>query len=312
VFYEYAVEPRAIGADWATFRYWIEKFGFDQGRLISQFPRHWFRDVHEAAQNLKPMEKARITEALQQAKKTKTIRCNRPYNPASGDWLQNALTEHERQAFHAIVAKNNPTGSGVVLLVDDADENQPLLAVATDSTVQRDAPSLSAAMKDMLRFGSRILFVDPFFSPFNGHYRSTLRACLNIVGQTNNQAQCEIHYRRNNRGAQGEPPAPEAIRHGASNVFPGVIPAGLTVTLFCWQERVGGADFHARYLLTDKGGIGIDAGFSAEGAHQTTDMHLMSYSLSQEKLAHFARASSTYQLVEPVIRVAANCQVEVL
>ena len=34
----------------------------------------------------------------------------------------------------------------------------------------------------------------------------------------------------------------------------------------------GGEDFHSRYLLTDKGGIRIDAGFSAEGDHQTTDM----------------------------------------
>ena len=42
---EYAVEPAAIGSDWQTFRYLIEKFGFDQGRLISQFPKHWFREV---------------------------------------------------------------------------------------------------------------------------------------------------------------------------------------------------------------------------------------------------------------------------
>ena len=48
----------------------------------------------------------------------------------------------------------------------------------------------------------------------------------------------------------------------------------MKVTIFCWREKTGGANFHARYLLTDKGGIGIDAGFSAEGGHQTTDMHL--------------------------------------
>jgi hypothetical protein len=35
MFYEYAIDPRAVGSSWATFRYIIEKFGFDQGRLIS-------------------------------------------------------------------------------------------------------------------------------------------------------------------------------------------------------------------------------------------------------------------------------------
>jgi hypothetical protein len=312
VYYEYGVEPQTIGADWPTFKYWIEKFGFDRGRLISQYPKRWFREVHEAGQNLKPIERSRITEALKQAKKNKIIRCNRPYDPNSGDWLYNALTDHQRRPFHAIVAKNNPTGSGVVLLADDADENQPLMAVATDCSVRRDAPSLVAAMKEMLQSGSQILFIDPFFSPFDGRYRDTLRECLRVVGQTNVTARCEIHYRRNNRGAQGEPAAPDAIRQAAANIFPGVIPVGLTVTLFCWQEKIGGEDFHARYLLTDKGGIRIDAGFSAHGSHQTTDMQLMSYKLSQEKLAFYARTSTVYQLVEPVIRVAANCQVQVL
>lgn len=38
--HEYAVEPQAIGSSWERFRYVIEKFGFDRGRLISQFPKH--------------------------------------------------------------------------------------------------------------------------------------------------------------------------------------------------------------------------------------------------------------------------------
>ncbi|MGA9007496.1 MAG: SOS response-associated peptidase family protein, partial [Xanthobacteraceae bacterium] len=32
----------------------------------------------------------------------------------------------------------------------------------------------------------------------------------------------------------------------------------------------GGADFHARYLLTDRGGLRIDAGFSTDAAGQKT------------------------------------------
>jgi hypothetical protein len=38
-----------------------------------------------------------------------------------------------------------------------------------------------------------------------------------------------------------------------------------------WQKIKAGEDFHARYLLTDRGGIAVDAGFSAEGNHQTTE-----------------------------------------
>jgi hypothetical protein len=41
----------------------IEKFGFDKGRLISQFPKHWFRDVYEATSGLPPVQKKRVEEA---------------------------------------------------------------------------------------------------------------------------------------------------------------------------------------------------------------------------------------------------------
>ena len=105
-------------------------------------------------------------------------------------------------------------------------------------------------------------------------------------------------------------PANGELEREAARLFPGVVPRGMKVTMFCWREKIGGEDFHARYLLTERGGIAVDAGFSAEGNHQTTDMHLMSYDLSQEKLRTFTRGAACYDLVEPVIRVAGGGQVE--
>lgn len=303
--YEYAVEPQAIGSSWATFRYIYEKFGFDKGRLISEYPKRWLREVYDASLGLPPLERKRIEEALSQARKNRLVRCARRYDPAVGDWLQNAMVEHGRSAFHAIIATENPNGEEFVLPADDLDELHPLIAVAHDCAVQRDAASLAAAMREMLRFGSRILFVDPFFDPYNQRYKSTLRACLKIVGTSNADAACEIHYRHHDNK-----PANAELERDAANLFRGVIPDGMSVSVFCWKEKEGGADFHARYLLTEKGGIGIDAGFSAEGNHQTTDMHLMSYALTQEKLKSFARDATDYELVEPVLRIAAGGEVE--
>lgn len=303
--YEYAVEPRAIGSSWATFRYVIEKFGFDKGRLISQFPKHWFKDVYEATSGLPPVQKKRVEEALNQAKKNKVIRCNRPYDPDAGNWLHNALSEHRRLPFHAIIAMEKLNGNQAILLADDLDELQPLMNVPHDCAVPRDPASLSAAMKELLRFGSRILFVDPFYDPFNARYKNTVRECLNIVSTLNPDAVCEIHYRYHK-----DKPANDALERSATHLFPGVVPDGMKVTIFCWRQKTGGEDFHARYLLTEKGGIAIDAGFSAEGRHQTTDMHLMAFALSQEKLKAFSRDATGYELVAPVIRVAGDGQVK--
>ena len=303
--FEYAVEPRAIASSWLTFRYVIEKFGFDKGRLISQFPKHWLREVYEATSGFAPVQKLQVTEALTQAKRNKVVRCNRPYDANAGNWLHNALSEHRRLPFRAIIAAENPSGDESILLAGDIDERQSLMNVRHDCAVLRDAASLSAAMKEMLRFGSRILFIDPFFDPFNVRYKNTFRECLSIVSTLNPNAVCEIHYRFHK-----DKPANDELERAIGHLFPGVIPDGMKVTIFCWRQKTGGADFHARYLLTDKGGIGIDAGFSAEGGHQTTDMHLITFELSQEKLKAFARDATDYELVEPLIRVDGNGKVE--
>src|SRR5260370_37058994 len=126
--YEYAVEPRAIGSSWQTFRYVIEKFGFDRGRLISQFPKTWFRLVYEATDGLQPVEKKRVEEALNLAKRNKIVKLGRGYDPNSGDWIHNALAQNAILPFHAIIATENPGAHHQVLLVAELDEQQPLMS----------------------------------------------------------------------------------------------------------------------------------------------------------------------------------------
>lgn len=303
--YEYAVEPQTLGSNWETFRYIIEKFGFDKGRLISEFPKKWFREVYDATAGLPPVQKKRIEEALNLARKNKVVRSRRPYDRDAGDWLHNALTEHQRTPFRAIIARQNSAGSRAVLLAEDIDELHPLMAVPHDCAISRDAPSLAAAMRGLLRFSSRILFVDPFFDPFDKRYKATLRECLNIVSGENPDAVCEIHYRYHDNKTTNE----DLVRE-AGNLFPGVIPAGMNVSFLCWRQKNVGARFHARYLLTERGGIAIDYGFPAEGNHDTTDMHLMSFELSQERIRTFERNATAYELVEPVISVAGDGSVK--
>jgi hypothetical protein len=86
----------------------------------------------------------------------------------------------------------------------------------------------------------------------------------------------------------------------------------MTVTIYRWRERPGGADFHARYLLTDRGGIRVDAGFSAEGSTQMTDMMIMDFSLAQATQRAFERDAGIYELVEPVLQIASTGHVQLV
>ncbi len=300
MFHEYAVEPQVIGSSWQTCRYVIEKFGFDKGRLISEFPKSWLREVYDATLNLPDVEKKRVVEVLTLAKQ-KLIRSGRPYNPASGDWLYNALTEHGRLPFKGIIAHQNSANSSDVLIAEDLDERSPQMIVATSLAVPRDAVSIAAALSGFLVHGSRIVFVDPYFDLFNQKYKSTLKQCLLLAKTRNLGADYEIHYRYHEGKVE-----PSDIERNVASAFGGLIPSGMKIKVFCWAQKDDGEDFHARYLLTDRGGIGVDAGFSAEGNHETTDMHILGLEFCKKKLATFTRPANVYELIGPVLLVDAN------
>jgi hypothetical protein len=115
---------------------------------------------------------ARSGQELDQAKnKKKVVRYGRSHNPNLGGWLENAIAEHQREPFRAIIAAASLAGAAPVLGTDDLDENNPLVSVAHECAIARDVESLSAALQGLLRFGSRIAFVDPFFDPYNPRHK---------------------------------------------------------------------------------------------------------------------------------------------
>ena len=300
--YEYAVEPAAIASDWQTCRYLAEKFGFDRGRLLSLFPRKWLQLAIEASSHLPDIEKAEvIEEAHAKLKRDSSIRSGRSYDPTIGNWLRNALAQQAVDPFHAIVASSNPTSAPSVLVVGELDETHPLLQVQQDAAITREAPSLVAAMNLLLQSAEKVLFVDAYYDPFNIRYQDTLRACLRAIHEGNPGATCEIHHLDGERC-----PSVDAIEREARVKFIGIIPDGMTVSIVRWRERRGGEDFHARFVLTDKGGIGIDAGLSAEGKHQTTIVHLMSDVLVGQRTQALAHTATVYELIGPILRISAD------
>ena len=222
--YEYAVEPRVLGSNWQTFVYLIEKFGFDKGRLISQFPSNsWFSEVYDAASKFPPTQKARFEILMKQARRTKVIRKGRAYDP-NLEWLPNALNEHQHLPFQAIIARENAAGSLGVLLAEEIDELHPLMVVKNPVSIPRDAVSIASALSILLENGSRILVIDPFFNPLSVKYKTALRECLQVVKAKNARAVCEIHYRYHENGS-----SPSDIEKIAAHVTTATLSCGMFI-----------------------------------------------------------------------------------
>ena len=47
MFHEFAIDPATLST-WQSYRYTIEKFGVEHGRLIARFPRFWQQLVYKA------------------------------------------------------------------------------------------------------------------------------------------------------------------------------------------------------------------------------------------------------------------------
>lgn len=303
--HEYAVEPAAIAESWPTFRYLIEKFGFEQGRLIARFPNDWKRLVFEALNDLPDgTNKNRIVDRLNQVPKSTFVRSGRPYSPPRG-WIDNAVAEHRRLPFRAIIAHDDrPGGDGVVHSSDVSDEH-PLLVVAPDASVLRTAADLGNAAATLLGCSHELIFVDRYFDPSAPRFRKVLREFLRLAAAGDRQvSRCEYHFVDGQKN-----PACDAFKRECGTWLHGVIPPGWTVTFFRWREWPGGEDFHARYVLTDVGGLRIDAGLD-EKQGQTTDVARMGIALVRDRLKTLERDATVYELVGPVLRVSSNGGVE--
>jgi hypothetical protein len=294
---EYALEPKAVGSDWRQCKYLLEKFGFDRGRLIAAFPRPWLRAVYEVAADLSEVDRKRVEAILERAKSA-LVRSGRPYDPSVGDWLSNALAQHAVAPFHAIIAEQNPGGGPYVLVADEIDETTPLFQNSNGWMVQRTGAALAAAMEPLLRYSNEIWFVDPFFNVLEAPYVETLAACLSVAAASGNvRANLQIHYREHDK----RPPIADVERR-IPKALAGAIPNGMSISLHGWVEQDGGEDLHARYLLTDRGGLSVEAGFSSVGTHQNVDVHLLATEVCEAKRKAYADGK-TFKQAGPILVV---------
>ena len=303
--HEYAVEPETIGSSWENFRYLFEKFGFQNGRLISRFPKKWERLVIDAAlaANVRDVAHTRIVEMLRQKKRTVFIRTGRNYDSELQSWLSNALSSHERTPFRAIIAQEECNEDEVVTL-DELREDHPLMEVPTSRDIPRNAPDIAEACFQLLCAAREIDLVDPYFDLSNRgeNYIEPLALMMQSLHEAGKKnVKIRIHYRDNDSR-----PNEGYILQNVGNWVDGIIPPGYELHLYVWQERNNGEDFHDRYLLCDCGGMMVGAGFAASRAQDNATFSLLDDKHVQNLRSRFTDGSIVYHQVGRTVRIKAN------
>ena len=275
--YEYALEPALLN-NWKDFRYFTEKFGFSEGRLISLFPKEWKSIVFTLLSECDARECSEI-----QLKRAETLLFEKDsadiipfdnkilvrryeWNPEK-DWLTNAEIEHGKRPFRAILTKENPRSKDFVLEGDNIEDDAPLFHVEKTSITPRSDREMAELVRPVLQVAKEILLIDPHFGPENPRHRRPMKEFLAAAIRGRDVSaleRVEIHLKAKAMST--------FFRGEASKELPRLIPKGMKVRLVRWSERVPGEPFHKRYILTDRGGVGFKDGLDDRKKGGTDDV----------------------------------------
>jgi hypothetical protein len=258
---EIALEP-ALLHNWDCFQRLIGLFGVAQGRLIARFPKKW-ADLVLASVSCGPVEKHKITEALARTKESLLVPRDHDW-VAALTWLDNAIAEHGRRPFDAILARNNPAGHVDVIDGSDLDVTAlpPKLQAGPSRQIVRSAAEMAAAVRVLFRLSKKMLLIDRNFSPDKRRFRDPLGAMLAcLLDRYGKPRRVEVEVHFSHRVLADAPD----FKASCTAWLRDVVPSGMSITVARWNHD----DLHNRYILTDRGGIQIGEGLD-EANDQST------------------------------------------
>jgi len=288
MFKEYALDP-ALLKNWKDFRYFTEKMGISQGRLISQYPKRWKRLVYEGLnEGVGEVERLRIAEALSGID-DKLLRRGGGWSNAIC-WLENAENEHRRNAFAAILSVHNPKDSPYVLIGDEIHDGVDAWSGIVQAYADRQPETMAETVAPLLRNGREIVFVDPHFSPDNPRFRVALAAFLRVLTE-NSHATPRIQLMRKAKGSI------EWFEDECKKRMPRLVPKGLKLEVITLDEKHGGEKLHDRFILTDRWGVQFSVGLDAGSSGQKTLITLLSESVWQATYNKYCSESPAFGVI---------------
>ncbi len=284
--HEFALDPRILDR-WEIYDRLVNDCGVEHGRLIAGFPKRdrWRKMVSEAVKaNLaaSPLDYTRIEFHLQHRVGAKFLPNSRRYDPADADWLRQAEREHDSgKPFRAIVSGENPRCHSQVIVASELDrDSDPRWKAARSISIPRTPDKLAELASPLFRISNEVRLIDPYFSPDAGRYRRSLKAILRALASLNpNIKKLEWHL---------EDKCPrDFFEQQCLNRLPSCVPRGISVQFFRWKERPDGERLHARMILTNRGGVGVEGGLDAGDDSQTTDAYLLTPELRDKHWMSF-------------------------
>ena len=270
--YQYAIEPDML-VTWDKCRITLNLMGFQHGRAIAAYPswKQWKKMILkacDASPSCGEREFERIHEKILDSEH-KIVRIDRTSDydrsilPRENIWIRNATRYQDRAAtFHAILSTRNPDDHPDVVLEEKIDESHPKIDVPREKQVRREPNALAAHIETLVRNSRELVLIDPHFDPSEDRWRPVVGACIQLAASTIRDAPgVTVHTLDTDRK-----PSLEEFERRCQRYMPAMLSGKVRSIRVCrWRIRDGAPDdFHARYVLTDRGGYKLDKGLDEE------------------------------------------------
>jgi hypothetical protein len=308
--HEFALEP-ALVATWGKleeYRYFHDKFGLGQPRLVSQLPKlkNWRRQVLTSASQAGAMELERITALINILAERMILREGSIYD-GNIPWLENAEKEHVRCPFHAILALTNPRKHPCVLFGPVLGEApNPMWDLRREDTVPRSPKALAGSVAGILRNCSEVVFIDPHFASEDRRYTRPLKFFMNFLVK---DRVCPLPHRVELQTLAKS--SSEFFRSECETRLPKIVPDGLTLVLKRLKQNETGQRLHNRYILTDIGGVKFGTGLDEnrqDPVGDTDDVSLMNREVYCLRWSQYAGPNPVFELAEEPIAIVGRAK----
>lgn len=294
--YEFALDPSLV-VDWAVAGAgrFVGQFGIDQRRLVSDFPRDWqgavsgafykhfdYDDSTLEFQNAQP-----LLSAYMQVLNDYVVARPVAFGDEK-DWLTEAIAEHARRPFHAIMVANRVGAEPQVVItptiLDEIRDERWYLPTVVSS--KKTAGEIAAALSPMLSKARRIVLVDPYFNASKPRYTTSFAEIMKVIFSTADRVAQppEITIltgvQQSHKPSEGDftPQQKASVANDlcgkAISALPRLMPKGVRVTFSCLQNPAFGDPLHNRFVLTEIGGVVVPYGlddYDSEVAHDAKD-----------------------------------------
>lgn len=277
--YEFALDP-ALVATWhdrLAYLYFEDKFGVHTRRIPSIYPKKWKDKVLECVDDkLGDSAKKKIEVILLDTLNT-TIK--RPSTfPELENWLERAEKEHTERPFRAVLSLKNPNSNPSVIeswaLIE---EGHDLWCIPDLETVHRTPEKITEALKPVLQFGKKIVFIEPYFSDKKSTL-STLKELFHCVWSYRIPGSDPVVQVQAKLDDWADRHEGERFIHSCERGLSDIIPPGKKIELIVKKGKLGQQRFHNRYILTDCIGIGLPSGLTdaSKDKPETDDLFILS------------------------------------